>query len=318
MEEKIAYEPYVENSDNIVEVGVIIHSNDRTRRVPYFSKGTVRMLKELKLQFNVYDENGSFDTDGLKLLIVGENADFDSRFKEKLKNYIQNGGKVIFTGFANLLGSEIGALDFIESVQKDSWDNAYYTTDKSDFRVAMYEPSVLIKNKDGKEIAKYVGGVVNFDWDGRQSYFYRPQGDVTDYSAAVIKGNIACVCFDIFKAYMDNFLSYHRELLENIINELMPERLIKAPQMPKTAVAALTKNKEHTVFHVKSTYAEHKGSRGIIEEHNYMKNVPVSILGMYENVYILPEMTKIESHTEKGRTHFETGDVLGYRAFLLK
>ena len=49
-----------------------------------------------------------------------------------------------------------------------------------------------------------------------------------------------------------------------------------------------------------------------------MKNVPVSILGMYENVYILPEMTKIESHTEKGRTHFETGDVLGYRAFLLK
>jgi hypothetical protein len=117
---------------------------------------------------------------------------------------------------------------------------------------------------------------------------------------------------------MSNFLTDHRDLLENIINELLPERLIKAPQMPKTAVAALTKNKEHTVFHVKSTYAEHKGSRGIIEEHNYMKNVPVSILGMYENVYILPEMTKIESHTEKGRTHFETGDVLGYRAFLLK
>jgi hypothetical protein len=33
---------------------------------------------------------------------------------------------------------------------------------------------------------------------------------------------------------------------------------------------------------------------------------------------VLPEMTRVESKTEKGRTLFETGDILGYRAFLLK
>lgn len=40
-------------------------------------------------------------------------------------------------------------------------------------------------------------------------------------------------------------------------------------------------------------------------------------MGEYE-VYILPEMTKVESRCENGRTIFKTGDILGYRAFLLK
>jgi hypothetical protein len=59
-------------------------------------------------------------------------------------------------------------------------------------------------------------------------------------------------------------------------------------------------------------------NRGIIEEHAWMRSAPVSIKGEYSDVYILLEMTRIESKTEKGRTSFETGDILGYRAFLLK
>jgi hypothetical protein len=87
--------------------------------------------------------------------------------------------------------------------------------------------------------------------------------------------------------------------------------------MPKTATTAITKNAEHTVFHVKSTYAEHKMIRGIIEEHVYMKSVPVSLAGEYQ-VYTLPELKKVDSRIENGRTVFNTGDFLGYQAFLLK
>ena len=267
MEEKIAYEPYTEGSDNITEIGVIVKSNNSTRRLPYFTKGAARMLKELKLTYNVYDEKGSFDEDGLKLLVIGENADFDESFKSRLRKYIENGGKVVFTGSAIDLGQEIGVLEYIEAVEIDTRDNAYYTTPESDLRIAMYDPSRVIKNVGGKEIAKYVSNVHNFIWDGRQSYYYRPQGLPTNYSAAVVHKGTAVVCFDIFKAYADNFLVDHRALFEKLIDELMPERLIESPKMPKTATAAITKNAEHTVFHVKTTYAEHKMSRGIIEEH---------------------------------------------------
>lgn len=317
MEEKLAYEPYTENSDNVVEVGVIIHSNTVTRRLPYFAKGAARMLKELKVQYNIYDENGHFENDGVKLLIIAQEAEYPAEFKARLQDFVAKGGKVIFAGAATDLGKELGLLDFIEVVGKDTRDNAYYTVDGSDMRWAMYDPSRIIKNVGGTEIAKYVNNVVNFTWDGRQSCYYRPQGEPTEYSAAVLKDNAACICFDIFKAYADNFLVEHRELVEKFIDALLPERLICAPAMPKTATATLTKNAEHTVFHVKSTYAEHKMVRGIIEEHVYMKSVPVSLAGEYQ-VYALPEMTKLESRIENGRTEFNTGDFLGYQAFLLK
>ena len=318
MEEKMAYEPYVENADNFVEIGVVVHSNDHVYTLPYFVKGTARMLKELKLTYNVYDEKGSFDEDCLKLLIIGENADFDDSFKTRLKRYIDNGGKVIFTGSAIDLGKEIGTLDYIECVENDTGDNAYYTTPEIDFRIAMYSPSRIIKTKGGKEIAKYVNNVFNFIWDGRHSYKYRPQGESTEYSAAVIGENTACICFDIFRAYADNFLVDHRELFERVVDELLPERFIEAKGLPKTSNATLTRNAEHTVFHVKTTYSEHKMNRGIVEEHVWAKSTPVSVKGEYGEVYVLPEMIRVESKTEKGRTSFETGDILGYSAFLLK
>ena len=129
--------------------------------------------------------------------------------------------------------------------------------------------------------------------------------------------NTACVCFDIFKAYADNFLIEHRELIGMLIDELLPTKLVECKEMPKTATVALTQNAQHTVFHVKSTYAEHKMIRGIIEEHTYMKSTPVSIQGEYE-VYTLPDMEPVASKVENGRTVFATGDMLGYRAFLLK
>ena len=317
MEEKIPYELYTEGSENVVEVGIIIHSNKVTRKLPYFVKGAARMLKELKIQYNVYDENGCFEKDGVKLLILAENAAFDADFKERLRTYRAKGGKLIFVGEAIALGKELGMLDFVGLVGKDPRDNAYYTVAGSDMRWAMYDPAVILKNRSGTEIAKYVGNMMNFTWDGRQSCYYRPQGEPTEYSAAVVGEDAACVCFEIFKAYADNFLVEHRELMKTLIDALLPARLIDAPLMPKTAAATITKNAAHTVFHVKSTYAEHKMIRGIIEEHVYMKSVPVSLAGEYE-VYVLPEMTKVESRTENGRTLFETGDLLGYRAFLLK
>jgi hypothetical protein len=315
MEEKMAYEPYTENSENLIDVGVLIHSNTVTRRLPYYAKGIARMLKELKVLYNVYDENGAFEQ--TKLLIVGENMGEDDALCTRLADYVKAGGKVIFTGSGIDTGKRAGLIDYVEVLGNDERDNAYYTTAGSNMRWAMYDPARIIKNINGTEIAQYVGNIVNFTWDGRQSCYYRPQGEPTEYSAVVKGTNTACVCFDIFKAYADNFLIEHRALISALIDAFVPERLVECYKMPKTATVALTQTQEHTVFHVKSSYPEHKMIRGILEEHTYMQSTPVSIQGEYE-VYVLPEMKQIQSSIQNGRTLFETEDILGYRAFLLK
>lgn len=317
MQEKLAYEKYTENSDNVVEIGLIIHSNTVSDRLPHFVTGASRMLKELKLTYNIYDENGHFEYDGIKLLIVSDNAGYGNAFNERLLNFAKNGGKIIFTGSGVDLGKELGLLDFVEIVGADTRDNAYYTVEGNDMRWAMYDTSRVIRNIDGTERAKYINNTLNFIWDGRQSCYYRPQGEPTEYSAAVIKDNVACISFNIFDAYADNLLIEHRELFRSLVDDLLCEKIIDSPAMPKTATSTITKNGKYTVFHVKATYPEYKASRGIIEEHVYMKSVPVSLLGEYE-VYSLPELSRLDSECENGRTLFETGDILGYKAFLLK
>lgn len=315
MEEKMIYEPYVENADCIVEVGMLIHTNPASCQLPVAVKGAARMLKELKIPYNVYDENGAFEE--VKLLLVADNAGFDDELKKKLSSYVKNGGKVIFTGPAVDLGTECGLLDFVEVLGKDTRDNAYFTVGDNNMRWAVYNPSRLIKNISGTEMAKDVDNVLNFAWDGRQANHYRPQGNPTENSAAVLGENTACVSFDIFSAYANNFLLEHRDLIKALIDKLLPEKLIEAPLAPKTSTVALTKNENATVFHIKSTYPEHKMRSGIIEEHNCMMSTQVSIAGEYE-VYALPEKQKVESKCINGRTIFETGIVCGYRAFLLK
>jgi hypothetical protein len=317
MEEYISYEPYVKNSNNAVEVGIVYKMSDANSFQPLYVKGAARMLKELKVQYNVYDESGNFERDGVRLIIIEGDDKYDDAFVERLTGFVKRGGKVIFSGKSIYLGKRAGLLDYIDEIQDDSSDNSYYTVNGSYMRWASYLPSITFKNAGGKECARYVKNVLNFVWDGRQSAFYRPQGEVSDLSAAVLGTDTAAVCFDILGAYAENFLIEHRELYASLINALMPNTLIESPNMPKTVSTAITENENARVLHIKTTYPEYKMSRGIIEEHNYMKSVPISVKGEYE-VYVLPNMQKCECKIENGRTVFESGDILGYRAYLLK
>lgn len=318
MEEKIKYEPYTEHSENAAEVGILIKSWRSDSKFPTPAvRGAIRMLKELKITYNVYDENGEFENDGIKLLIVAEQMPLDGGLGARLKTFSQNGGKLIFAGEVVTGAREAGFLEFVEVIGEDVSDNAYFTFGQSGMRFAMYEPSKIIKNVCGREVSKYVKNIMNFTWDGRQATFYRPQGEITEYSAAVIKDTEACVCFDIFSAYANNFLTEHRDLVAKLIDELLSEKLIESPLMPKTATVSLTEHITHKILHVKATYPEHKMDRGIIEEHTYMKNVPISVLGEYE-VFKLPDMSGVESEVLNGRTVFMSGDILGYQAYLLK
>ena len=79
----------------------------------------------------------------------------------------------------------------------------------------------------------------------------------------------------------------------------------------------LTKGKQNVIVHVKSTFAEVRLGRGIIEDHVYMKNSTVSIKGEFI-VRTLPDLSVVESSVVDGRTVFETGNIEGYKAFSLE
>lgn len=312
--EKMLYEPFDKDAKAICDTAVIAEK-DSFQANPYL-QGVCRMLCELKVPYDIYDEFGDFSK--MKLLIIPKAVDLSENLKNKLCAFHQNGGKIIFSGSAIDLGKTLGLLDYVDIVGEDKNDNAYFTFGNNGMRWAVYVPSRIIRNVSGKELSKYVSGMFNFEFDGRHSYFYRPQGEITEYSAAVFGNNgTACVCFDLSSAYRQGFLREQKLLLEQIIRELNPDPLILTRNMPSSARVSVTENSLNRIVHVKSTFPETKMTRGIIEDHVYMKSAEISVKGVYK-VFLLPQMQEIAYKIVNGRTVFETGDFFGYRAFALK
>ena len=311
--EKMLYEPFDKDAKAVCDTAVLAEK-DAFRADPYL-QGICKMLCELKMPYNIYNEFGAFEE--CKLLIVPKAIEISENLKDKLLRFHKNGGKIIFLGSAVDVGESLGLLNYLEGIEKDESDNAYFTYGNNGMRWAAYCPSRLLKNKCGKEISRYVSKVFDMTFDGRHCYFYRPQGNVSTYSAAVIGNNTACVAFDLSMAYRQSFLVEQKLLFKEIVDTLHPERLIVTEGMPSYATVAVTENELNRIVHVKATYPEMKMGRGIVEDHTYMPSATVSVEGEYD-VFVLPTMERINGVKSNGRTSFETGEILGYKAFALK
>ena len=311
-EEEMQYEKYVTSSRPIVDVGVLTDTN--MFEVKPTLQGICKLLQDLHISYNIYDENSNIDQ--IKLLILPKSFELTAKLKKLLSTFASSGGKFIFLGDGIKTGRELGLLNYIESINFDTSDNAYFTFGKNNMRFAMYRPKLLVKNKDGKELSKYVYNIFNSHFDGRHSYNYKPQGKISTYSAALINSNTGCICFDVSEAYFDSFLPEIRLLTKEVIDNLLPERTIEAEDLPIYAQISLTKNDKYTVLHIKADYPEIKNGRGILEDHVYLKNQEISVKGEY-SIKELPSLKDIDYTNKDNRTVFNTGDFLGYKAFLL-
>ncbi len=311
-EEKIKYEPYTVNSQYIAKVGVMADEDDSG--APDYLKGVARMLCELKVPFDIFTPNGDF-TDK-KLLIIPKKIGVTEKFSDRLKKFVDKGGKVIFVGTAIDIAVSQNLSDGIILVGEDTSDNAYFTFGGSDIPWSTYEQARLIKNDGGEELSRYVAGKFNFIYDGRHSYFYRPQGEVTDYSACVVKGSCAFVCYDAFLAYASNFLLENKLLIKQVIDKLLPEKLFECEDLPSTAITSITKTDKHTVFHLKATFPTIRNGRGIIEEHSYIKRAKITVKGKFK-VYSITDDKNIPATVDGDKTTFFAEDIVGYNAYLL-
>lgn len=314
MAEHAQYDKFVSGAEPVCEVGVLMRGNPRNA-TPY-QLGISRMLGELKIGYNTYCTSDDSDPFAAKcLLIVCEDLQPDAVLCEKMRAFAARGGKFLFVGEGVDTGAAVGLLSDITDLAADDSDNAYFTFPEGGMRWAMYQPRRKFKSNGGTELARYVDKTFNFIWDGRQSYFYRPQGKETAYSAAMV-GAHGAICFDVFAAYAEAFMKEHKILVSRMLDQLLPARVIMSENMASYARASLTKG-AHTVLHIKATHPEIRAGKGVIEEHHLMPSATVSVQGEYE-VLALPALAPVQSRIESGRTVLETGDVLGYRAFLLK
>src|SRR5687767_7850334 len=103
-EHVVACEPWLEGATPLTQIAVL---QPPERKVGQGSKppvgaseGVVRMLTQLKHQFDLVDVGGSFD--GYELLILPDAVDLDDALLRKVRAFLKSGGKLLASGTSGL------------------------------------------------------------------------------------------------------------------------------------------------------------------------------------------------------------------------
>jgi len=274
--------------------------------VPASAKGAARMLSELKICFDIVNEDMPFD--GYKLLVLPDEIEITDKLYDKLKKF---NGSILSSGFSIREGE---VWDYVKA-EKDNNTDGYYEYGGEVFG----QYAVGMKLLTEYSVASYIEPYFRKEFDGTHAYFYNPPKRHAGYSAAAIKGNRAHIGFKAFEGYFKFGAVHIKNFVKDIIDKLLQKPLIKADNLPCYGRASLMSGDEGDILHIKVTSPEHRGERGIIEEHNVLPcGREIYVLGEYKKAYQLPCMIEINSEISDGYTKLTLPEICGYKPFLLK
>lgn len=299
-------------------------------------RAALRMLSEL--HYSCTFINPDMDFSPYKLLVIPDSFDMSEELIKKLDDYISNGGKLLSSGTAALNRDKtafaIKDYDYIKFCGLDKSKRAYFKLnrgfkDYSDSVWSIYYYSkdngeiggtaVKMKNNGGKEIASYVSAYFDIMKPGIHGCYYTPPKEVTEFSSAILGENSAHVSFDVFTDYGIYFLSAQKELVRQLIEELLPNPVVKTSDLPTTARITIAKKNEYDLLHIKVTYPEHRNFRAIIEEHNVSEQgKTVFVKGKYVAAQVVPNGEILKLTYENGYTGITLPRIVGYAMIMLK
>jgi len=302
-------EKWTDNTKPKTEVAIlrnkITHKNVR-KHTQDSDKGAARMLSELKISYDAINED--MDLDEYKLIVIPSNIDITDKLYAKIENYK---GKIISTGKAIREGK---VWDYISEFADDTNTDGFYAY-KGEV-CSMYEQG--IKMKSDYSTVDYIEPYFNSGFDGIHSYYYVPPKDSKGYSAVAKKDGKVHICFDIFASYIKYGAVFQKGLFKDIIDELLPDRVIDPCDLPSFVRASVMEGELGDVLHVKTTFPEHRGEIGIVEDHVTMPaGKKISIMGEYAKVCTLPDEAPVASCIVNGRTIITLPEITGYKPFLM-
>lgn len=318
------YERYTDKARYLPEVAVITASNCFINKS---GRGAVRMLSELKYNFDILNEDMDFSP--YEVIVLPDDIVLTEKLAAKIDAHIKAGKGVIASGESGLNPEK---TDFalkawgVKYDGKDPSNQPYFKmTDTTNeilgtLRWAMYDESIVMNAEKGTEIlAEHIQPYFNRHLTRERGFFYTPPA-ASDGHAAITKcGKVYHIAFNIFKAYYTGAMLGHKEVVASMLRELIPEKLIRAEDLPRTSRATLTEKDGQTILHVKVDYPEKSGDTEVIQDHNSLPaGRVVSVKGEYKSVNLCPTEAPVEFKCVNGYTEITLPEILGYAMLVLR
>jgi hypothetical protein len=299
-------DPWFDNAKNITEIAIVYPEKINKIRGDRQLKSAVRMLSELKQQFDVVTLFS--DWSKYKVFVLPDDITLDDEVARRVKAHIAAGKTVIASGVSGLdkkktqfvLEKEWG----VKYSGVNGFDPAYFTTGKNfnrglpDMPLSLYSSGIDVEPLSGTSVeAKLIKSYFNRHWDGEYAFYYVPPDKVTDKPALTVNGKVAHFSHRIFTGYSDQATVELRTIFSNVLNSFLPDPLFKSENLPSFARVFVTEQPGRRMVHVLSYVPEMRGAKTqIIEEAVELHNVKIALRSdgkSPKEVYLAPGKTAL-------------------------
>ncbi len=246
-----AKEPWCRDSVAVNEAAVLIPAvwtDAGWNKHPEAAAGAVNVLEELRVQFDLVDDEG--DLSRYPLLILPDDVLVTPQLEERLRTYLDSGGSILATHTAAhpMFGVEpIGEAEFNPDFLKPT---QAFAPEMNGVPHTMYLRAMAVQPAEGTEVLATVERpYFNRTWRHYFSHKHAPSTGEDSGYPGIVRGGAGgrCIYFahPIFRQHRSNAPHWVRTLLKAAIDVLLPRRIVQCDG-PTTLQASLNHQPEQS------------------------------------------------------------------------
>ncbi len=309
-------EPWLDGAINVSDIAVLSAEAVTGGRDAKADVGANRMLLEKNYLYNFIDE--TMDFSGYKLLILPDVEILSDNTIEKIKSFAADGGKVIASGKALVKNGDffldVGADYKGENEFSPTYLVPDFETVNGETEYIMRCSSFKIEAVDCEVEAHMQNPYFNRTAEHFCSHAHAPNNPEESFPAAVIKGNVAYIGWDIFTAYANHGHLCFKELFAHIIKKMMGNETTVFAAVPDKAVVTYTRQEKESrsILHLLYAHTTVRGKNTeVIEDTVPLYNVKCSVKcdSAPSKITLAPSGQELDFSFSSGRAEFTAPEV---------
>jgi hypothetical protein len=323
-----ALEPWIIDAEPVREIGVLLAETGPRFHVVgrEIDEGLTRMMLELHHPFQFVDRLADFSP--YKVLIAPDDIPFDDELAAKVQRYLDGGGALLVTHRAGLtpdgtrfaldlgvdyLGDAPDSPDFFVAGEKLGPElGAYYQV--------LYDRGSRVRPHAGTEVLAHIGAPY-FTRSHAQymSHRHTPFDRVSDDPAVTQRGRVIYCHSPLFGAYRRHAVPHYREIIDNLLDRLAPERAFTAPSLPTTAEVGLVRQPaagNRTVVHLIHAVPQRRGEGvDVVEDVLPLEDISIGVRASenVRQVQLVPGEEALHHETKDGVTWVTVPKISGHQ-----
>ena len=319
------YDPWYEKAVNLADIALVYPQDNHELRSLMPIKSCVRMLEELKMQFDILLADCDKSWDQYKLLILPEEVEITKQLAERIRAHIAKGGAFFACGknAAQEFGTELGI-----EYQGDSGMDPVFFRMHGDFEqglddmfLTLYAKASNAKLTSAKSSSRLVKPYYNKAWVGTHEIYYTPPQEETAMPFITVNGKCVWCAGDLFNGYANRGGLHLRDIFRNIIASLLEKPLVKVGKLPACVRLIVTEQKKRLNVNLIAYAPEKRANVTVVEDPAAVVNGSFQILTAGRKIkraYLAPDQKPVKFKTVGDYTEIKLPVFEGYALVVLE